>query len=195
MHPTATQLIASLALAFTLDGGFALAWAAPSGLDDHEMKLPIAAQGVAQASIVIGQRASEVEKFAAAELQKYLKAISGAGLPIATYGTEDRSLGRILIGTPASNQGLRGLEGVLRPFAGPGADGFVGQTLRQGNQQALLLASNQPRGVLFAVYGFLEECLGVRFFGFDGAGEIIPLQPTINLDAIDLRRRPRFFLR
>jgi hypothetical protein len=68
----------------------------------------------------------------------------------------------------------------MRPFAGPGADGFVGQTLRKGNKQALLLASNQPRGVLFAVYGFLEECLGVRFFGFDGTGEIIPLQPTIN---------------
>ncbi len=190
------HLLTGLALLFTWHGSPSVAWAAPSGSDSQKAKLLIAAQGIPKARIVIGNQASEVEKFAAEELQKYVKAVSGADLPISTHGS-DSSLSTIFIGTPASNPGVRGLKArELKPAADDSAtDGFLIKTFTTGSKQGLLLGSNGPRGVLFAVYGFLEQCLGVRFFGFDRSGEIIPSRTTINIDPIDLWQRPRFKFR
>src|SRR5690349_5710453 len=53
-------------------------------------------------SIVIGTNATETEKYAAAELQRCIKIMSGAELPIVTSGTTVPGA-QIIIGSPVGN--------------------------------------------------------------------------------------------
>jgi hypothetical protein len=154
--------------------------------------------GVGHTSIVLGGRATEVEQFAAQELAKYLKAISDVEIPLLV-DCGDGSPWTILVGTPESNEAISRLqiEGRLEPLTEHllGFDGYVVKTICQGKQTVLVLGSHHPRGVLFAVYDFLEANLGVRFFGFRDAGELIPKQPTIKVCSIDRRQKPGFRFR
>jgi hypothetical protein len=181
-------ILAVLALALPLCGRAA-----------GETPLLLTSNGTPRASIVIGAKATAVETFAAEELQKYLKAISGAELPVLRQGAEAGASGQILLGTPDSNQGVAALQvsGRIQNLTerNLGFDGYLIQQLQAGDRGVLLLGSHQPRGLLFAVYGFLEECLGVRFYGFGQSEEIIPAAPTIGVAGGKRLRKPQFKFR
>ena len=59
--------------------------------------------------------------------------------------------------------------------------------------EKLYLTGGGLRGTLFAVYEFLEACLGCRFYSSDF--EKIPHLDTIELDPIDDRQVPVFTVR
>ncbi|MBI2421314.1 MAG: DUF4838 domain-containing protein [Candidatus Hydrogenedentes bacterium] len=105
--------------------------------------------------IVVGAEADPAERHAAAELQRFLREISGVELAIE----DDRETPQdheILVGR---SQRLDSL-GLGVDWAALGSDGYVKQTL--GSR--LILAGGAPRGTLYAVYGLLEDELNCRWF-------------------------------
>ncbi len=144
--------------------------------------LPLARDGRPAARIVVGPSASSVEQFAAAELRRYLRKISGAELPMAAGPPEGA---RILVGEQ---------PGVRRSDlfgAGDDEESFVVQT--RGND-TLLLLGNSPRATLYAVYAFLER-LGVHFFAprfvfYQNHAELVPACPSLRVPTLDIREKP-----
>ena len=137
--------------------------------------------GRPQCTIVVPHDATEPERLAAAELGKYLKQITQADVPVA-----DAAQGpRILIG--ASETVQRIAPNVDYPA--PGTDGIVIKTVGDD----LLLAGARPYGALYAVYTFLQDVVGCRWWAPDA--ETIPRQPTLTLTDLNTVHRPPFEMR
>ncbi|HEY5914335.1 MAG TPA: DUF4838 domain-containing protein [Verrucomicrobiae bacterium] len=115
----------------------------------------LADRGKSAYRIVIPADAIPSERYAAAELQRYLERITGARLPIGK-DSEASSSREILLG---DNAHLRKLKSPI-DYAALGTDGFVLRT--EGNR--LIIAGGKPRGTLNGVYTLLEDKLGVRWF-------------------------------
>ncbi|MCW5977909.1 MAG: DUF4838 domain-containing protein [Bryobacteraceae bacterium] len=107
-------------------------------------RLTLASHGRSEYVIVTGAAPETPERFAAQELQKYIRLISGSTLPIQNQGG---GLKRILIGSAAGS--IAGLDK-------GGVDSFVVRI----NDGRIVLAGASPRGTLFSVYYFLEKYLG-----------------------------------
>jgi len=118
-------------------------------------RLLLADGGKSEFCIVISANPSPSEKHAAAELQHFLKEISGAELPI---GDDSTPMGahEILVG---DSEHLR-KSGERIDWGSLGNEGFVIRT--SGGH--LILAGGRLRGSMYAVYTFLEDVLGCRWF-------------------------------
>lgn len=115
-----------------------------------------------------------------AYLQKYLQEITGAELPVvgtaAEAGDQSAIVLRIVDKVPGASD---------RPT---GRQAYKIET--QGNQ--VILTAANTMGLYSAVFGFLEDHLGCRFYtprisGLDYVGrgtEVIPFKPTLTLEAI-----------
>jgi hypothetical protein len=115
-------------------------------------------------------------------LQHYLHKISGARLPVK----QDRGL-------PGKNEILIGnvirAETALLPYEQMGRDGlYIGN-----NGKQLILTGGPKKGVVYAVYTFLEKYLGCK--KYTSAFEVIPEQKTIKIQAIDDLQVPDFTFR
>lgn len=138
--------------------------------------------------IIIGKDASLPEKFAAEELQKYIRKISGAAMPVKADGTGHENM--ILIGTPQSNQLLASQLAKSDAFSDNDKklDAFI-VTTQNGN---LILCGSNPRACLYAVYDFLEKDLGLFWPTPYSEDEIIPQCGTISLNDINRRESATF---
>jgi hypothetical protein len=144
--------------------------------------LVLVRQGHAAARIVLGEKASSTEQYAAGELQRAIRVMSGGELPIGNgQGV------RIVIGTPATSSEVKQKAGELG-LGGDDAEKIVART----DRSTLYLAGNTPRGALYATYAFLEEVLGARWYWPGEDGEYLPHQPTIALPKVDLHQVPAF---
>ncbi|KAA3618390.1 MAG: DUF4838 domain-containing protein [Calditrichaeota bacterium] len=107
-------------------------------------------------SIVIGKDASESEFWAAKELQKWLNEISGADFPIKDDKTELGS-NEIIVGYNKHAKALLGLNSIPQENAS--------ETFTYRNVKAnLLFLGGKQRGVMYAVFSFLENELGCRWY-------------------------------
>ena len=138
--------------------------------------LALAANGEPKATIYLMPEADATEQHAARELAQHLAAISGARLPIAT--TADAA-------APGIHLGRRALLPDL-DWAALGEDGVVVETVGE----RLLLAGNNPRGTLYAVYELLDRVLGCRWLA-PGVSHL-PAQPTLAVRDLSIRHRPTF---
>jgi hypothetical protein len=141
-------------------------------------------------TIVLGEDASWMERHAAEELQRYLKAMSRAEIPIADTVPADGVL--IAVGNPDRNRLVgRAVDIGAITLSGdsPGLDGFVLKTVAADGREMLVVAGSTDRGTLYAVYWLLEEVLGIGFFR---DGERVPDMPTIELSALSIAERPFF---
>ncbi len=140
--------------------------------------------GRAAAEIICASDATAPEKNAALELQKYIRKISGADLPV----TEAASGGvyGIYVGQTEAVKGL--MEGFdWQSLAGDGI-------LIRSDKNCLILAGDRPRGALYAVYTFLEDFLGVRFL--TPFAEKVPENKNVTVkDGINYTHTPPFFSR
>lgn len=140
--------------------------------------------GTSDYSIILPPHPSEVDRFAAKELQRYVRRISGAVLPISDVQTPHS----VLIGISFARE-----YGI--PVNGDelGFDGYVIKTEGDG----VVLAGREERGTLYAVYSFLEQ-IGCRWyapnFEFYGkwGGQYIPEKSSITLPALDIIRKPDY---
>ncbi len=147
-----------------------------TGTAHSEDALTLAQDGTAQAVIVVAGT-DAAEQHAAAELAAILGQMTGATFEIKQPPVTGRP--RLLVGAKAAKR-------VQPDFttAGLGAEGIV--IRRVGDN--LILAGGKPRGTLYAVYTFLEETLGCRWWSSQVS--TIPRTPTVLVGNINVRYVP-----
>ena len=137
----------------------------------------IAENGVARAVIVIAPDAAEPEQQAAGELANFLSQITGAKFDIVPPPAAGKS--RLLVGPQAAKLAAPDFSA-----DGLGAEGII---IRSAGDD-LILAGGYPRGTLYAVYTFLEEQLGCRWWS--STESTIPKKPTLQVANLDVRYVP-----
>ncbi len=141
----------------------------PSG-DPAKLPLPLVQDGKPAAGILCTEDATAHDKLAAAELQKWVKEITGATLPIY-YG---RAPGRNIIISSDSRLG---------------EDGYW---LRAKDTQ-VLLGGGTKRGLMNGVFSLLEEEMGCRFYTKDSIR--LPMTNTLIIAPVERRYSPQLKLR
>ena len=142
------------------------------------------------AQIVVSQRASEKERYAASELQRYLYQLSGEMLPIVNdSGRIDDAA--IFVGRAGNHPHIDALvrDGQLTASADdPGAQGYVLKKTTFRDRPALVIAGSDDVGVLYGVYGLLDEHFGISF---SLSGSAIPgTRRGFHLPEVDERKTP-----
>lgn len=132
--------------------------------------------------IVVAKDATESERTAAAELQAYLRKVTGAEFAIVDPETVKADTPKIWVGPSAPVQKL--LPKV--EWSKLSADAIVMRSV----QNDLVLAGGRPRGTLYAVYTFLEDVVGVRWWS--SSEEFVPKKPTLEVPAMDVHYQPQF---
>ena len=144
--------------------------------------MTITEDGQPAATIVVSKDAIEPEKTAANELAACLEQVTSARLRIADQADDTA---HIYVGrSPQVDALLAGID-----WAALGTDGIVMRTV----DRDLVLAGGRPRGALMAVYTFLQDVVGCRWWAPDAG--FIPDRPTLRLDDLDIVYRPPFDLR
>lgn len=146
----------------------------------------ICKNGKAQACIVIGSSSIAAEKTAAKELAKYLKQITGADYRI--YKDTDKlpaKLAKMYVGrSKVSDKLIKGVN-----WQTLARDGIVIKTV--GNN--IVLSGGRPRGTLYAVYTFLEDYLGCRWW--TSVYQVIPKKQNIAFVKLNKVYSPRMVYR
>ncbi len=142
-----------------------------AGAEVREEALHLARDGGTDYVIVLPEDAIPAERTAAEQLQKYLQRITGATFPIQNEQNVQAGTARILVGAGAGAKSL--LPG--EDWEALGTDGIVIKSV--GDQ--LILAGGRPRGSLYAVFEFLEQTVGCRWWTPTEAR--IPEHPTLTI--------------
>ncbi len=145
--------------------------------------LLLARDGEARAVIVRAAQAAPAERTAVKELAAYLRRIAGAKFQVLDEPRVGPNRPAIYVGWTA----FAASHGV--DFAALGEEVSVLRTIGRG----LILTGGRPRGTLYAVYIFLEDALGCRWY--TAFAEKIPQRPTCAAPHLDRRVRPAFALR
>lgn len=140
--------------------------------------------GVARYDIVVAPGEITAEMTAAQELRDHLRQMTGCELNIVRNAST--SSGRhIYVGqSPEISRLLPDID-----FGKLGRDEIVIRTAGD----ALILSGGRPRGTLYAVYTFLEETLGVRWW--TSMETEIPSRKTVSVGPLNVRYNPPFFQR
>jgi len=145
-------------------------------------------EGKSRCVVVVPADASLIEKHASSELRAYLHKVSGA--EVAEARESRAGLCRVLLGTPASCSRIRAL-GLTDKVKGLGAEGF----LLQADAAGVLIAGQNPIGVLYGVYTLLEDQVGLRWFFPGEEGEYCLKRATIRIPSLSVSERPAFTTR
>ena len=137
----------------------------------------IAQNGQAKAVIVLAAGAAEPEQHAANELAGFLRQITGATFEIQAPPATGKS--RLLVGPGAAKSAVTDFS-----TDGLGSDGIVIRTVGDD----LILAGGRPRGTLYAVYTFLEDHAGCRWWSSKTSS--IPIKPTLRIGRLNIRYVP-----
>jgi hypothetical protein len=150
----------------------------------------LAKGGRAEAVIVVGRDAGDCHRWVAGELQRYVKQLSGAELPIVTSDKLPSQKPLIVLGCPQANPlAAAAEEQQLARFAGLKPDGFVLKRTDLGGVPVLLAGGNGEAATMYAAYELLER-LGIVF---QLTNDIIPRhQPDLPMPALDVRMEPVF---
>lgn len=181
------RLCAAALLSSVILGSANMAGAAKGG------PVPIASAGKPQATIVIGDAAGDLNKYGASELQKYVRLLTGAELPIITSaGLESlppkESL--VLVGSPAANSAVReAVQAKWVNFSGLKPEGFVIKAGSLKGHPAVVVGGNDDVSGMYAAYDLIEQ-LGVTF---ELTADVVPSpRRDLAIPALDLRKEPAF---
>jgi hypothetical protein len=167
-----------------------IALAAQSPGRAGEVIVPVATAGKVQTAIVLGEGAGQGAKFAAGELQKCLRALSGAEIAILSNGqtVAQSQQPLILIGGPDQNRLVKqAVESGLTGFSGLKPEGFVLKTYRLDKRPVVVAGGNDDAGTMYAVSELAKQ-LGVTF---RLTGDILPPQrSSLEVPALNLRMEP-----
>jgi hypothetical protein len=151
-------------------------------------------EGRPAATIVLAEKPAENARLAAQELQRYVRKMSGAELPIVT-DAQAPSTPLILVGQSRLTDKVAGLQIPSGRTASLREEGFVVQC--RGDQMVLAGNDEEPYfGTRYAVVELLHR-LGVRWFMPGEFGEVVPrkLSGTLAVPEMDVRQRPDFPMR
>jgi hypothetical protein len=146
--------------------------------------LDLAAAGQAKCVIVVPEKASAPVQTAAQELADHLKLTTGATFQIVPEGTAGTTP-RILVGP--CQETTRRVPDAAAIAAKP--DGIRIRTL----PDALVLTGAEPRGTLYAVYAFLEDVVGCRWW--TSAESFAPKRADLSVPELDISYAPKLLYR
>ncbi|TWT82474.1 Endo-1,4-beta-xylanase A precursor [Planctomycetes bacterium CA13] len=154
--------------------------------------------GSAKASegqIIVGAAASDMEQYAALELQRYLYQLSGTHLTIV----DDTTLidgPAFVVGTKQSNSVVRQLtaDGQLDVASGAlGPQGFILRKLYRNGHPLLAIVGHDVEGTLYGVYALLDDHYDV---GFYFSGDVLPeKKDRLTIPDIDECKTPQMRIR
>ncbi len=147
------------------------------------------------AQIVISQQADEKEDYASRELQRYIYQLSGDVLPIVPDNAPIQTA-TFLIGRAGSHRAIDRLiqSGELTVSSeAPGPEGYVLKKTTYAGHPALVVAGSDAVGVLYGVYGLLNDHYGVSF---TLTGEALPgRKKPFFMPDVDERKSPAVGIR
>jgi hypothetical protein len=143
----------------------------------------LARRGVARVPIVVAQDATPAELTAARELADHLVEATGAAFELRAEDSASVRAAAIHVGPTARAR---------RSGADPRRLGPEEWVIRSDGE-TLLLYGGRPRGTLYAVYQFLEDHVGVRWWTpYD---RTVPKRQTLRVGRVDKRGAPAFAYR
>lgn len=147
--------------------------------------LTLATNGNTDYGIVVAADAIPPERTAARELHDYLQKVTGADFPLESTRDARPVAKKIVVGpnalfhAAAPDVDLKSL----------GRDGIVMRTVGD----VLFLAGGRPRGTLYAVYTFLEDVVGVRWWS--STESFLPKTPTLTIPTLNRVYVPKLHYR
>jgi hypothetical protein len=144
-------------------------------------ELTLTTAGKSDYVIVIPAQPSAPQTTAARELQEHLAKVTGATLRIVADGEVPTETPQIVIGpSDRMKQLLPDVD-----VSSLGHDGIVIKTVGKN----LVLAGRPPRGTLYAVYTFLEDVVGCRWW--TSTESFLPEKPTLAIADLDIAYTPK----
>ncbi len=141
--------------------------------------IALTSAGKAKAKIIISENAVVTDKSAASELQKYLNQITGASFDIVTRPVPGYQ--NIWVGlSPHVRQTLKSM-GIGEPQ--------MDQVIIKTTDDGLIITGDNNRGTIYAVYTFLEDFLGCRWWTTQD--ETIPSKRNLTFKPIDFNYTPQ----
>jgi len=144
--------------------------------------------GRARCAIIVGDMPDKFLRWVAGELQRYLRILSGATVPVLADVGSMRTGTLILIGGPDTNPPVARLHGTSSLRTDPlREDGFIIKSTSVNGTPAIVIAGQNEAGTMYGVYDFIER-LGVVF---QTTGDIFPRKrPTIVVPPLDVLSEP-----
>lgn len=143
----------------------------------------IARDGKADCAIVLGDNATLAEKTAGLEISSYLSKVTGGQFSIKAEREISGASNLIYIGKTkySSRNGLQA--------AGMKPEEWIVKSVGDN----LVITGGHPRGILYGVYHFLEDVIGIHWW--NPWEESVPVKSTLSIKNLDLRGRPFFSYR
>jgi hypothetical protein len=139
--------------------------------------MKIAVRGRSAARVVVAPGAPETELFAAQELALFLHIVTGATFPVV----EDPG--------PAGGRLLVGLAAARSAAPDPAVSALAPEEIVVRSVDGdIVLAGGSPRGTLYAVYTFLEDVVGCRWW--TGTASRMPWKPSLSVGSVALHHKP-----
>lgn len=145
----------------------------------HAPAATLAEEGRPLVTIVLADAAIASERTASEELAGYLGRVTGG--KFAVVGEAQAGTGPCLYVGPTAFARRQGLD--------PAGWGPERWALRSAGSD-LALVGGRPRGTLYAVYRFLEDEIGVRWW--NPHEEYVPVRRTLEVSALDHQAEPKF---
>ena len=157
------------------------------GIDFQTELGMVADDGTTEYSIVLPVNANESEVYAASELQNFIIQSTGTSLRILydNQVTWSENLKVISLGKTT----LLESAGIVFDYSTLNLDGFFMKTVGK----SLFLDSGVNRGLLYAVYDYLEKFIGVRFIANDET--YVPAVSRLPMYSMDVVEIPDFAMR
>lgn len=129
--------------------------------------------------IVVSEKAHAAEKYAAANIQKYVYKSTGVCYPLINDSISPLS-NEILVGFSARNVG-KTLE-----IPDIGNEGYVIKTVKNG----VVIGGNTPRGTLYGAFAFLRKTVGFECYTKDV--EKVDTVTDFTVPELDIAEKPEF---
>jgi hypothetical protein len=145
----------------------------------------LAENGMAKSVVLLREKATVIERHAAAELCYFLSKTTGAQITQSKVPVEGKY--SIWIGIPDNNPAPR-IPSLKKRVESVSEQGF----LLYADAEGLVITGSNPLGVLFGTYAFLEEYVGIRWFFPGEDGEYCPNLPVLRINGLDDLQEPSF---
>lgn len=144
---------------------------------------PITRGGKAAATVIVPKNMTKAQELAVNEFISYIEKISGAVLPTSEIptGKNDIYIGQ----TDQTKALLKGFD-----WNSLKTDGIY---FRCNGNDRLVITGDEKAGEIYAVYSFLEEQIGVKYYLSDE--EYIPTKKTVSIKKLDYKFVPKIFSR
>lgn len=142
--------------------------------------------GTSEWKIVIPEQAEQAEEYAASEFRDTVKKVSGTELPLVKTNVipPDHA---VVIGSLTSSPAIQNAADRLQ--LKKSKDDIMTVQILDGN---LYLAANSPRAVMYSVYHFLQDQLGVRWYWAGDDGEYITKMKSYKIPRLSWHYQPVF---